>query len=302
MKVGRFVWAVCLALVLVACGDKNPPAAGPLYSAKPTSAAATGKAYRFAVHPLNNPQKLDQLFTPMMNYVNRRVPGVRLELEASNSYAHFEDKLKARQVEFALPNPYHAVLARQWGYKVMAKMGNDADFRGIFLVRKDSGIRRPKDLIGKVVCYPAPTALAAAMMPQLYLQKHGVDVNKDITNSYVGTHESSIMNVYLGQSAAGATWPPPWRVFQKTHPKEAEQMMLVWQTESMIQNAVIARDDMPPEVVAAVRDALAHMHEDPEGRAILADLETPSMDTATDADYDQVARFLDEFHRLVRPQ
>lgn len=301
MKIARLALAACFLMSLAGCSDKPAPPPGPKYAA-PQAADASVKVYHFAVHPLHNPQKLDQLFSPMMEYVNRRVPGVRLELEASNNYSHFEEKLKTRQVDFALPNPYHAVLARQWGYRVTAKMGNDADFRGIFLVRKDSGIKEPRDLLGKTVSYPAPTALAAAMMPQLYLHKHGVDVNKDIQNSYVGTHESSIMNVYLGQSAAGATWPPPWRVFQRAHPKEAEQLMVVWETETMIQNAVIVRDDVPAEAVQAVREALAHMHEDAEGRAILAGIETPSMDLADDRDYDRVATFLDEFHSKVRPQ
>lgn len=294
----RIFILVC-GVYLVECGDPTQPAAGPQYGAAPVADARL-KVYRFAVHPLHNPQRLDQLFTPMLNYINQRVPGIHLELEASNNYAHFESKLKARGPEFALPNPYHAVVARPWGYHVMAKMGNDADFRGIFLVRKDSGIRHPADLRGKVVAYPAPTALAAAMMPQLYLTQHGLNVNQDITNSYVGTHESSIMNVYLGQSAASATWPPPWRVFQRTHPKEAAQLTVVWQTDTLIQNAVIARDDVPPAVVSAVREALVHMHENAEGRAILAGIETPSMDAASDADYRVVDRFLEQFQHLVR--
>ncbi len=298
IKVRLFSIAAVL-MGLVACSDGPPPTAGPQYSSK--QAQSTGaREYSFAVHPLHNPQKLDQLFSPMMAYITQRVPGAKFQLEASSDYAAFEAKLKARSVAFSLLNPYHAVLARQWGHHVIAKMGNDADFRGIFLVRKDSGIREPKDLIGKVVSYPAPTALAAAMMPQLYLQKHGVNVNKDLDNRYVGTHESSIMNVLLKQSSAGATWPPPWRLFQKSHPKEAAELFVAWETETMIQNAVLARDDIPPDVVAGVRKALSHMHEDAEGRAILAAIETPSMDLADDRDYDRVEKFLTEFRATVR--
>ena len=293
-------FSLCLLVFgLVACGEQAPSATGPQYASKQAQNAGV-REYHFAVHPLHNPQKLDQLFSPMMAYISQRVPGARFQLEASSNYAAFEEKLKNRAVEFSLPNPYHAVIARQWGHHVIAKMGNDADFRGIFLVRKDSGIKQPKDLIGKVVSYPAPTALAAAMMPQLYLQTHGVDVNKDIENRYVGTHESSIMNVFLKQSSAGATWPPPWRVFQKTHPKEAAELFVAWETDTMIQNAVLARDDVPADVIAGVRKALSHMHEDAEGRAILAAIETPSMDLADDRDYDRVEKFLTEFRAKVR--
>ncbi|MEZ4694041.1 MAG: PhnD/SsuA/transferrin family substrate-binding protein [Aliarcobacter sp.] len=50
--------------------------------------------------------------------------------------------------------------------KVFAKMGDDENFRGIFLVRKDSGIKNFEDLKGKKISYPAPTALAATILPQ----------------------------------------------------------------------------------------------------------------------------------------
>jgi phosphonate transport system substrate-binding protein len=301
MNIHRALSLCGMLLMFAACGDNVPSALGPQYSNKQVDRPGLPE-YTFAVHPLHNPQKLDLLIPPMMAYVSKRVPGVTIQLEASNDYAAFEAKLKARSVAFALPNPYHAVIARPWGYHVIAKMGNDADFRGIFLVRKDSGIKEPKDLIGRVVSYPAPTALAAAMMPQLYLHNHGVNVNKDIQNSYVGTHESSIMNVFLKQSAAGATWPPPWRVFQRTHPKEAAELFVAWETETMVQNAVLARDDIPSHIVEGVRNALAHMHEDEEGRAILAAIETPSMDLAQDKDYDRVEKFLAEFRAKVRTQ
>jgi len=65
-------------------------------------------------------------------------------------------------------------------------------------------------------------------MPQRYLFNNGIDINKDIENRYVGSQESSIMNALLGESAAGATWPPPWRLFQKDHPEEAAKLEVIW--------------------------------------------------------------------------
>ena len=68
---------------------------------------------------------------------------------------------------------------------------------------------------------------------------------RDIENRYVGSQESSIMNAYLGQTAAGATWPPPWRAFQKEHPREAAELKVIWETESLVNNSVMVRDDVP---------------------------------------------------------
>ncbi|OYY95246.1 MAG: hypothetical protein B7Y41_01685 [Hydrogenophilales bacterium 28-61-23] len=259
------------------------------------------RVVRFGVHPLHNPQKLHRVFAPLMAYLERRIPGTRFELEASNNYAHYEQKLKARRFEFALPNPYQTMLARDWGYRVIAKLDDDQDFRGIFLVRADSGISQPADLRGKAVSYPAPTALAAAMMPQLYLQKHGLDVNRDIENHYVGSQESSIMSVYLSRSAAGATWPPPWRTFQKNHAKEAAALRVAWETPPLINNAFVARRDLPEGLTNQVRLALLGLGESADGKAILADMESRGIVAAEDRDYAVVEHFMAEFVARVRP-
>ncbi len=75
-------------------------------------------------------------------------------------------------------------------------MGDDENFRGIIIVRKDSHFNQVRDLKGKAVSFPASTALAATMMPQYYMQTHGLDVTKDIDIRYVGSQESSIMSVF----------------------------------------------------------------------------------------------------------
>jgi phosphonate transport system substrate-binding protein len=162
-------------------------------------------------------------------------------------------------------------------------------------------VRDFADLKGKAVSYPSRTALAASIMPQYFLHRHGIDVNADIENRYVGSQESSIMNVHLRLTAAGATWPPPWRAFQKDHPQEAAELEVLWETESLINNSVMARHDVPAAVVEQVRTLLLGLHVSAEGKAILAGMETARFLPATDADYDVVSRYVARFEREVRP-
>jgi len=222
------------------------------------------------------------------------------ELDTSNDYADFERKLRERKADFGLPNPYQAHLARGWGYQVIARMGNHEVFKGIFIARKDSPIQKPSDLRGKVVSYPAPTALAAAMMPQLYLQNHGVDVETELTNQYVGTHNSAIMNAYLGQSAVGVTWPTAWRGFQQSNPKEAAELKVLWETPKLIQNAVIAKDDLPPAVKDQVRALLVGLQGSANGQALLGGIDTDNFIESTNQDFSVVEEFLKEFNTKVK--
>jgi len=179
--------------------------------------------------------------------------------------------------------------------------GEPQDFKGIFVVRRDSNLSRPADLKGKSVSYPSPTALAACIMPQYFLHNHGIDVDADIENRYVGSQESSIMNAYLGQTAAGATWPPPWRAFQKEHPREAAELKVIWETESLVNNSLMVRGDVPLEVGEQVRVLLLGLDGTKEGKSILSGMETARFLPASDADYEVVRRYISRFVREVRP-
>jgi len=288
-----------LVLVMMSPGCKQEPQnTGPKYGE--ASSSQTVPVYHFAVHPLHNPAKLTQAYQPLIDYLNTRLQGAQLTLEASRDYANFEEKYRERKPEFLLPNPWQTLQAMKSGYTVIAMAGDAKDFKGIFIVRKDGGIRQPSDLKGKAVSYPAPTALAACIMPQYYLHAHGININKDIDNRYVGSQESSIMNVYLKKTAAGATWPPPWRAYQKDHPQEAAELKVAWETEPLLNNSVMIRNDIPPDIREQVQKYLAGLHKTEQGKAILAGMETARFIPSSDKNYDVVRAYVEQFEREVR--
>lgn len=289
---------IVLLLLALGCRDPQPEQQGPRYSSVP--AKRHDAVFSFAVHPLHNPQKLTQAYQPLIEYLNQRLQGGRLVLEASRDYGNYEEKIRSASPHFLLPNPWQTLQAMRHGYSVIAMAGASEDFRGIFVVRKDSKLTHPADLKGKAVSYPSHTALAACIMPQYFLHQHGIRVTTDIVNRYVGSQESSIMNAYLGQTAAGATWPPPWRAFQKDHPAEAAQLKVIWETPHLLNNSVMARHDLPVEIRDQIRAALTTLQDSTEGRQILSGMETARFTPAKDADYELVRSYITRFEREVR--
>ena len=286
------------ALFLFSCSDENEQA--DYYPAFSQTSLNTDNIYIFAVHPLHNPQRLFAVFGPMMDYLSNNIPNARFQLEASRNYAAYDKKLYSGRFHFSLPNPFQTINAIDKGYQVFAKMGDDDNFRGIILVRKDSGIEEVTDLKGKSVSYPAPTALAATIMPQYYLQIHGVDVMVDLDNQYVGSQESSIMHVFLKQTVAASTWPPPWKALIKERPELAEQLEIKWQTAPLINNGLVARKDIDPVLVQQVKELLIHLHEHAEGRKILQRMELSQFESADNNSYQIVRDFIALFSRQVR--
>lgn len=289
---------VPLILGLAACSGRGSEYSGPKFGTLEKDESST--SYTLAVHPLFNPAKLFEAYGPLVKYLNGRLQGAKIVLEASREYAAFEEKYLERKPDFILPNPWQTLQAMKAGYHVIAMAGEPADFKGIFIVRIDSGIERPTDLKGKAVSYPSSTALAACIMPQWFLHKNGININHDITSRYVGSQESSIMNVYLGLVAAGATWPPPWRAFQLDYPEEASKLRIAWETESLINNSLMARDDLPRALQVRVLALLVNLEDSDEGKAILKGMETARFIVSNDRDYEIVRSYVSRFEHEVR--
>lgn len=291
------VLSLLLIMLLAGCGQSDETAYAPSFS---NQSKDSRKEYVVGIHPLHNPQRLNEVYGPIIEYINIHIPEVHFRLEASQNYEEFDKKLYAGHFEFAMPNPYQTVRSLKYGYRVFGKMGDDKNFRGIILVRKDSGIKQVSDLKGKAVSYPALTALAATMMPQYYLHTHGIDVNKDIENRYVGSQESSILNVLRKHVAAGATWPVPWKAFSAEYPEMANELEVKWQTEPLQNNGWVVRKDVPIEIAQKFQTLLFELNDSEEGRQMLARLPISHFESANDETYQPVQKFLATFSSQVR--
>ncbi|ADL55335.1 phosphate/phosphite/phosphonate ABC transporter substrate-binding protein [Gallionella capsiferriformans] len=288
---------LCLLMLLAGCGPSEHSNYQPELGAPPLQPLTE---YVVGIHPLHNPQRLMELYGPIVDYLNSSIPEAHFKLEASRNYEEFEKKLYAGQFAFAMPNPYQTIKSVEHGYRIFGKMGDDADFRGIILIRRDSGIKVVKDLKGRAIAYPAATALAATLMPQYYLHTHGINVNHDIENRYVGSQESSIMNVLRGDVAAGATWPVPWRAFIAEHPDLAMQLESKWETGSLPNNGWVVRTDLPKSLADNFAQVLFTLHQSEQGRTMLAKLPISNFEPASDETYRPVREFLKKFSSTVR--
>lgn len=293
----RYLGLLILALLLAGCGKAQDAVYEPSFSSKATPKI---KEYVIGIHPSHNPQRLMNTYGPILEHIDASLPEVHFRLETSRNYEEFEKKLYSGHFDFAMPNPYQTVLSLKHGYRVFGKMADDNNFRGVILVRKDSGIRTVNDLKGKKIAYPSPTALAATMMTQYYLHIHGIDVNHDIENIYVGSQESSIISVVRGHVAAGGIWILPWLIFSAEHPDQASQLEVKWQTESLPNNAWVVHQDVPSVLASQFATALFGLNDSTQGRKMLARLLISRFEPATDATYAPVRDFLEVFSKTVR--
>jgi phosphonate transport system substrate-binding protein len=266
---------------------------------KPSGSPAPQDALLVGIHPYTNPQDLFEAYDPLLRYLERKIPGTRFQLETARDYPDYEAKLAARRFHFALPNPAQAVVSLGHGYRVIAKMTPDEDFRGLIVARADRAVATPRELAGKSLCFPSPTAVAGTMLPLLYLHDHGLDVNNDVQIRHVGSQFSSIVNAHSGEFAACGSTSRFWRVWSRDNPDKAKEMKVLWRTASVPHNAFVARGDVPPGLAQRVAEALVGMARDAELDQSQFRLDQQHFEPASDATYKPMRQFLRRYDQAV---
>lgn len=265
---------------------------------KPSGTLAAKEVFVFGIHPYTNPQELYEAYAPIMRYLEQRLPGSRFEVEASRDYADYETKLAARRFHFSLPNPAQAVASFEYGYRVIAKMTPDDDFRGLFIARADDAPAAPKDLAGKTLCFTSATALAGTLQPLLWLHDQGVDI-KGLQIRYVGSQFSSILNAWTGEFAACGSTSRFFRTWSRGNPDKAKDIKLLWRTPPLPHNAVVVRDDVPAGLAAAVARALAGLARDPAVDQSQFRIDQQHFELADNAAYKPVIEFLRRYDAAI---
>ena len=259
---------------------------------QPSAAPHYKDHYIVGIHPYLNSQKLFSAYAPILAYLEQNIPNADFTLETSSDYASYEEKLKKGYYDFALPNPYQTIHSLSAGYHVTARMAPDSVFKGLIIARKDSKIKDYQQLKHQSIAFTAKTALAATMMPKYYLYTQGVNVDAEMQPRYVTSQFSAIMNVYNKDTFVAATWPVAYKAWQKEFPEFANEIETLWETPSLVNNAWIARSDIPTPLVDSVTALLVNLAKTEAGKRLLAPTACDGFLPATDADYQTVIEFL----------
>ena len=299
MNFSRRFTAFSSALILLISYLLFPASAQAESGYKPSGVYTQENVFVFGPHPYSNPQDVFADYEPIMRYLERKLPGTRFQIETSKNYTEYEEKLAAQRFHFSLPNPYQTVFSLEHGYRVIAKMTPDDDFRGLLVARSDKHIRSARDLSGKTLCFPSATAVAATMLPLLYLQETEGLAAKNIKLQYVGSQFSTMLTAYTGEVAACGTTVRFWRHWSKENPDKAKHMRVLWKTQPLPHNAIIARGDIDPGLAQQLAAVLAGMDKDKELDQTQFKVDQQHFELGSNASYKPMQDFLRRYDRAI---
>jgi len=234
---------------------------------------------------------------PLVGYINRHLDSARVRIVGCISVEDYEDKLRAGAFDITVINGPQLLLAEKYGYRVIGQVADE--YRSVIFVNKDSAIYRLEDLKGHTFSFTGKNILAGAVMPMIYLHDHGLDVNTAIRRRYNPSFESTLMDVCLGKSSAGAVWGVAYKNFERTKPELASHLEVKWVTPSLPSSALMMRRDMPKGLADRLTDLFFHLQDDSAGRAALAYSGVSKFEAADSSNYLLTKQFIREFDSLI---
>lgn len=267
-SIGAVPWAVLCAVCLALSAGGKAQAAN----------------YRLAIEPAYPPEQAQEVYRPLLEYLNRTT-GHRFQLVlARNYHAYWRDLRENTPVDFAfdeahfvdyrIHNNNFIPVARTAEPTVYALLAQP-DYEG-------EGIRA---LIGRpVACMPAPS-LGFAMLAEMYEDN---PVAQPDIRSEASSWRDGVQMLFAGE-VEGAMVPAHLA-------EEFYNLPTLAKTKALPGRAFTASSSIPAEDVAALAKALEALHEDPALYDVLAELGATRFLPATADEYAGREKILSGFH------
>jgi phosphonate transport system substrate-binding protein len=159
-------------------------------------------------------------------------------------------------------------ILRQWKY-------GEADYQGVIVVKKNSGINTLADLKGKVIAFEEPHSTSASILPRMLLEEQNLKLvqlkspgtGKPNMVSYIYGADGSSVNVLITGRVDAATTVE--REIDRLKPEIRESLKIIGRTASVPRQIIAVRKGLDPKVVKALKDLLIRMDTYPEGQGVL---------------------------------
>jgi phosphonate transport system substrate-binding protein len=157
---------------------------------------------------------------------------------------------------------------RQWKY-------GEADYKGLIVVRKESGINSLAELKGKVIAFEEPHSTSATILPRMLLEKKKLKLVQIKASDSVNPHavgyiygsDGNSLNVLITRRADAAA--TIHRELDRLKPEIRDSLKILDSTIAVPRNLIAVRRDLDPTLLKELKRVLVDMNKDPEGQQVL---------------------------------
>jgi phosphonate transport system substrate-binding protein len=225
---------------------------------------------------------------------------VKTELKVLTRYGNIIDNFVSAGMDGAFFGSFTYTLAH-------AKLGVEAitrpkdihgisTYHGLIFVRKDSGIKSVKDMLGKNFAFVDRATTAGYLLPLAYFKTHGIkNYGAFFKETYfTGTHEDAIYDVLNKKADIGAAKNTVFNRLAAEDSNIKNELVILERSPDVPENALAVREGLDESIKNKLKETLLGMHNDPDGRKILRDFGAQKFIETTDDDYINVYSYTQE--------
>ena len=270
----RWVWSLVIVSVITA--------------ARPGAARAEIK---LGILPRLGAVELYTMFSPLAEYLTKEA-GEKVTIVIPKDFLSFKAGVTSGHLDLGFANSLiYVQLKKDVSIEPLAlssepKAGNK--FRGIIIVRRDSGIETIRDLKGKKLSFVDRDSGAGYIFQMLLLSKSGMDISKDFTTlPFAKKHDNVTMAVFNGAADAGGIREDD---LEKMKDKvDLSKLKIVGYTDYYPNWPVFAAPSLGKDVRIKIKNALLKLKvNDPLSAKILSSANLTGFVPVTDNDYEQM--------------
>lgn len=223
-------------------------------------ATHAAEAYSFGVLSQRSAVLSAQYWNPILSYISRRT-GLALTLKLARTAPETNAATEAGEYDFIYSNTIFLPTMARANYRVILRP-RTGTITGQIVTMDDSPIRSLRDLEGKTVGFPSQAAFVGYAVPMDHLLRQGVAV----TAAFGGNQEGIMGQMKEGKVIAAGVNNQVMRAFAA---RENVKYRVLWESPGFNDIPIAVHPRVPEAAAEAVRETVAAMNSDAEGRRIL---------------------------------
>jgi phosphonate transport system substrate-binding protein len=269
--------------------------------ARPGDRTSTNPPLRVAVAAMVSPKETLEIYRQLLTYLGHKT-GKDLELVQRKTYGEVNELLGKGLIDlaFVCSGPY-VTGKDKYGFILLAVpvVHGQPTYSSYLIVNKESAFHRLEDLKGHTFAFTDPDSNTGRLVPLYWLAVMHTRPEKFFGRMlYTYSHDNSIMAVRRGLVDAAAVDGLIWDFYEKKNPAFTAKTRIIKKSQAFGIPPLVASRQFPPADREQIQNLLLAMHQDPEGKKILAELMIDRFIPPRDELYDTVRQMEQQLARL----
>ncbi|NJC88481.1 MAG: phosphate/phosphite/phosphonate ABC transporter substrate-binding protein [Desulfuromonas sp.] len=279
------VFTLTSLLLLAACNRQEAPEAR-------SQPASDSRTIKIGLIPEQDIFVQKKRYEPLLAQLAKELHRP-IEIRMLPRYGNIIENFRELDLDGAFLGSFTGTLAiGELGVEPLARplySDGSSTYYGMIFVRRGSGLHSARDLRSKRLVLVDKATTAGYLLPLAYFKSLGIaDYRTWFREVYFsGNHEDAIRDVLSGDADIGAAKNTIFYQVAKADPRVLRELDILAVSPHVPTNGLMVRSELPDLLKQTLKQKLLTMHETPEGRKILGDM--------------QIARFIETRAEDYRP-